>query len=353
MLHFLDSNILYNDPLMKKSANKRLFDKIESIGGNIFICDIVYKETLNNYRKGLEQCKDEIKKINTQLNKLGIDYINIEDIDIDKEVNSLKTKINEYIESGKFKKIDVNNDILPEVIDRAIKRKKPFSDKKEEFRDCIIWLTYAKKAEEDNLDNCIFITNNTSDFCNKDNELHEDLLEDSKRFRVHKNSYEFLVNEEDLINKLEIMDSYKNCRIEKNNFEKVEILRKIFSEIDSYLRSLSGEFVQLMFNPIPAEYIELNSIDIEYTIKRGINIIDRDICELGDICVEAAVNLKSYNNNKDENYYCVSQLGLRIYSSYIAKVRVDNKQIMEIEDIDLNNIRITDTDCSLIKYFLD
>ncbi|EES91051.1 hypothetical protein CLG_B1384 [Clostridium botulinum D str. 1873] len=40
---------------MKKGKNKILFDKINRIGGKIFICDIVYKEILNNYKKQLNE----------------------------------------------------------------------------------------------------------------------------------------------------------------------------------------------------------------------------------------------------------------------------------------------------------
>lgn len=342
---FLDSNILYSDPLMEKKHNKILFDKVNRVGGKIFICDVVYKETLNNYRKRLQEVKLEIDKLKVKLDKLRINTIDIQDIDVDAEVKLLEKKFEEYIRAGKYVNIEVNNDILPQVIDRAIKRKKPFSENKEEFRDCVIWLTYANKVESDNLDKCIFITANVSDFCDKKGELHKDLLKDTEKFSFHSNAYKFIEHESKFIDSLEneIIDKFKQITVEHSEFENPEIFHKIYSSLYSYLIGLSEEEVQDKFSPIYSEYIDLNSIDLKSIVKKNndINIESLYISELGEIDIEASIDLKTYYDHDD---YTVGSTSVIIRASYIAKCKIEDiksvKVSKTIQDIELDNICI-------------
>ena len=307
----------------------------------------MYKETLNNYKKRLQEVKLERDRLKVKLDQLRINTSEIQDIDIEAEVKLLEEKIEEYISVGKYVNIEVNNDILPQVIDRAIKRKKPFSENKDEFRDCVIWLTYANKVETDNLDKCIFITANVSDFCDKKGKLHKDLLQDTKKFRFHSNAYQFIEHESEFIDSLEneIIDKFKQIKVANSEFEKPEIFDKINSSIYSYLIGLSEEEVQDKFNPIYAEYIDLNSIDVKSIVKKNndINIESLYISELGEIDIEASVDLKAYYDHED---YTVGSTSIIIRASYIAKCKIEdikNVKVMEtIQDIELDNIYITE-----------
>src|SRR5690606_29147748 len=60
-------------------------------------------------------------------------------------------------------------------------RTKPCGDDGQGFRDALIWLTtieYAKSCHEKQV---IFISLNTSDFANSNNELHESLQEECEK----------------------------------------------------------------------------------------------------------------------------------------------------------------------------
>lgn len=355
---FLDSNILYSDPLMEKGKNKVLFDKINRSGGKIFICDVVYKEILNNYKKQLNEINVEVGKIKNKLNKLKLEESTLSHIDVELQIREIEKQFKEYIREEKIILLSTDNDILPEVIDRSIKRKKPFSEKKQEFRDCIIWLTYAKRVENENLDNCIFITQNTSDFCDKKGSLHKDLLEDTKRFKFHKDVYQFLKNESQLISKIEldqVTRKFKNYIIGEPEFQKEVIFNEIYCHINNYFIELSEDEVTDLYVGMYLNYIELYDIDIKSIIKtdNDINKDDLTITEFGDIEIEASVELKVYDEEED---WSIASTTILLVSSYWAKLKIEeNYEVNEkIYKIELDNIKVKEIDVDVVnEYYND
>lgn len=362
---FLDSNILYSDPLMQKGKNKVLFDKINRIGGKIFICDVVYKEVLNNYKKQLNEINLEIKKIKSKMDKLKYDSDTISNIDIEFEIDEIQKVFEEYNTQGKLIILPIDNEILPEVVDRSIKRKKPFSENKQEFRDCIIWLTYARKIENDNLDNCIFITKNTSDFCDNNGNLHKDLLEDTEKFRFHSDAYQFLENESELISEIElneITEIFKHYTISENEFNRREVFEEIRRSIYNYFINLSEDHIADLYEGMYINYIELDGIDIQSITKKSsdIDINDLTITEFGDIEIETAVELRVYNEEED---WSIATTNILLKCSYWAQVKIINKgdegennyiADEEINEIEIDTITVKEIDGSVInKYYND
>lgn len=357
---FLDSNILYLDPLMDKGNNKLLFDKINEVGGSIFICDVVYKETINNYRKQLNDINNEFLKINKKIKNLNIEQTIVGFIDIENQINKIDNKLQEYIKNNKLIKLETSNDILPEVIDRAINRKKPFKEGKQEFRDCVIWLTYAKKVEEDGLDNCFFITKNVSDFCNKKQVLHEDLLEDTKKFKFHSDPYNFLKYETELISMLKNsknLEKINSYRINKDKFKDKLVYDDIYMNIKEYLVSIPKTSINKYFYPIYLDYIELKDLDIDCIIQNS-NILDANkkyITEFGDIKFKVFVNLMICDNEED---FFVGETYVTLKTSYSAKFEFedmeDDKLDGNIIEIEFQNIEIESIDEEIfIEYYLE
>lgn len=118
---------------MKKGKNKILFDKINRIGGKIFICDIVYKEILNNYKKQLNEINIQIDKIDNL--KLKQEENILLHIYVKFYIKEVERRFKEYISEEKVIKLPINNEILSEVIDRSIKSKKTFSEKLDNCRE--------------------------------------------------------------------------------------------------------------------------------------------------------------------------------------------------------------------------
>lgn len=355
---FLDSNILYTDPLMQRGKNKVLFEKINRLGGKIFICDIVYKEVLNNYKKQLKEINLEIDKIKNKLDKLDYKTITLLNINIELELKKIERKFKEYIKEEKIIILQTSNDILPEVIERSIKRKKPFSEKKQEFRDCIIWLTYAHKVENEKLDNCVLITQNTSDFCDKKGNLHRDLLDDTKKFKFHKDAYNFLKHESELISKMELNEmsqKFVDYKIDEDKFKMREIFDELYSNINNYFIELSEDEVSNLYGGMYLSYIEMYGMDIRSITKisNDINIQNSTITEFGDIEIEASVELKVYDSEEDWN---IASTSILLKGSYWAHLRI--KQNFQVDDkiykIELDNIKVKKIDENIINdYYND
>ncbi len=64
------------------------------------------------------------------------------------------------------------------LVRKATQRKKPFSEKGEGYRDALIWGNVKEALLDD--DPIYFITNDESDFYNKDGSLHSDLVDELK-----------------------------------------------------------------------------------------------------------------------------------------------------------------------------
>ncbi len=212
---FLDSTVLYKDPFWRKTYSKILLNLKEKFGViHIYISSIVLSESENNYKKLVkthsDRFKNSISELNPLLNKL---------VELKNPIDSLKESLNRYrgfyesmFQEEVFKKIHLNNEILPEIIDRAINRKEPFftennNKKKQEFRDATIWLTYTSYIRENNLKNCFFISNNRSDFWDNElEEIHPSLISDCNDIKIYHTLEELILKEKEILKVKKIID---------------------------------------------------------------------------------------------------------------------------------------------------
>jgi hypothetical protein len=106
-----------------------------------------------------------------------------------------------HFESSLFNLIEYSNKLLPELVSRSIQRKKPFSEKKVEFRDGIIWLSYVDFIKKNRLSNVFFITGNSSDFLNEERtDLHPDLKSDLSFLKIYASIKDLISSEPTLVN---------------------------------------------------------------------------------------------------------------------------------------------------------
>jgi hypothetical protein len=199
---FLDSNIFFTDPFMDKNIHNRiLFELAEKNLISIYISDVVKQEVLNNFEKELHKYFEEIKKNENKITKIlrSTDNPPIEWKDTVKEyVTNLEVQFQEWEKYYDVEFLPFSNDFLPELVNRSIKRVKPFTDKKMEFRDGIIWLTYADHLNYcEFIEKAYFITKNTDDFT-LNGEIHPDLLQDCNKFIFYKTPQDFIQNCEEI-----------------------------------------------------------------------------------------------------------------------------------------------------------
>lgn len=244
---FLDSNIIFADPFFKENFSRKFIELLKEIEGTIFISNLVYEESKNNYRREVRKRRKEFGKTKNSLNKLLFSEI---DDSLQTDNDYLKEFVEYYqnfIETGSMRVINHNDfEIFNEIVNRSLLPKKPFDHHKEEFKDTVIWLSYAKFVEKHELSNCFFITNNTADYYDSDNtRLHPHLLEDTKRIKPYKSIEDFM--------KIEI-----EPLLEKQEKQAKQL-------IDWQKSNLSDEYVE---NLIKVNFIEVLTDELSYFSSR-------------------------------------------------------------------------------------
>ncbi|MBK7129065.1 MAG: DUF4935 domain-containing protein [Crocinitomicaceae bacterium] len=190
---FIDSNILYQDYFFENKSNKKLLEYCKVGLLNLYMSEIVRLELRRQFQKELESKNKELQKLIKELKRLKIEQeINV--ISISENLNKFDTFYKRLNSSDHFFIVHYKNEFLPDIVDRAINRKKPFTEEKSELKDAIIWKTYSDFVETDQTSNCILLTNNTSDFCDKKDKskIHSDLTIDTNKFSVINSSYDFI-----------------------------------------------------------------------------------------------------------------------------------------------------------------
>ena len=202
---FIDTSILYQDPFLKGSYSKELLEVIERKEINVFVSDIVLQELIYNYKKRIELINSQLRNTFKNIDRLEVNIDTKLQLDKSDSSKRLKKFYDNLLDNNNsFQKLNYSNEFLPEIVRRSINRLKPFSENKTELKDALIWLTYSKYVEQYNIDTCIFLSNNTRDFCTKTKggkfEIHDELKKDSDRFKIYTSIKEFLLSEKDNLN---------------------------------------------------------------------------------------------------------------------------------------------------------
>lgn len=195
MHFFLDSTLFQNgkDVFLNNRLSREFLNICKQQNFPIYLSSVVIDEIRRQYH---EFISSQIKNVKSAVGAFNtIPGIRSKDVVVP-EIGEAMQAFERYFKSLHEEEIvyivPYSNEFLPELIHRSIHRIKPFTEAKQEFRDAVIWFSYAKLAEEQQLDNCFLISNNTSDYLNKGGQIHEDLAERSNRFTLFKDAYSIL-----------------------------------------------------------------------------------------------------------------------------------------------------------------
>jgi hypothetical protein len=226
----------------------------------IFISKVVLNESQNNFQKQIEDVNNAIRKELLTLNKLALTSnvnVLIEPSNFLKEYNSFyDTKIN----SRQFEIVNYSENILPQLVQRSIKRIKPFTEARQEFRDAIIWLSYVDYIKQNSLENCFLITNNKRDFWDDSSKnLHPDLQKEVKDLKVYSNFQELLSKETSLLAILKERE-FENW-LNKRNLLAPDITQIIKDKLWTQIKDRIGQGIdrlnpQIYFKNVRASYFE-------------------------------------------------------------------------------------------------
>lgn len=347
---FIDSNILYEDYFFENKSNNTLLEFCKEGTINIFMSEIVKLELRRQYEKEISEYLRQFNRLNKNSERLKINIKSPEFSKIEEYLDIFDSFYNDLNGNDNFHYLNFENEFLGDIVDRAINRKKPFTEQKTELKDAIIWKTYSKFVEDKNLEDCIFLTNNTNDFCVKNDKkkIHPDLEKDTTRFSVLNSSFEFIkINGTKLdspeyrfqayIEHFSLDDAYVYTAIteyfEKNVFDaislKVDRLHpsEIFSGNDYYFDGYLQDY--------NSEIIECNNVDYE--------IIDDKALISGILLASSNVDVLEYNFAKDFGEDSYVSTGEHIFQFKIF-FNFDFYEGESFKDFEITNIDLISVD---------
>jgi rRNA-processing protein FCF1 len=169
----IDTNIFRRDLKIKDRNFDILLDYLAKTNSKIIIPQIVLEEIKGLYKRLLLERTQDFKKAYEKLkSSLVITELNeIKSIPIENEIESYLSFLKERIGFSDDKVILYKNEYLPELVNRAISRKKPLDGKGQQFRDGLLWLSMLDYANSLDDKRIIFISDNPTDFAEKNQNL--------------------------------------------------------------------------------------------------------------------------------------------------------------------------------------
>ncbi len=346
---YIDTGILFNDPFWQNNYNKVLLERAKSGKINIYLSNIVTKELHKNYNQHINNQLKVINESVSLLNKrFSITKMQIKIPDKESFIKQFQDFYDEYITSKTFKIIEFENECLPEIVERAVWKKKPFTETKTELKDAIIWLSYSKHVNDNKIQNPYFLTTNINDFCetvtkeDKVLEVHSDLKQDCDSFTVFRLTRDFI---SEVVEKIEAenQSKFKEAATEKITLDFInEIVFSYKTDIEnSILVKVRRYDVREIFN---IEYFFTGyispSIEGWGTTCSDVQIDILDDCAiiLGYILIEVEVEGYEYNAGRDSgddkhNYYGVQSIYVKAYFNFTidSDFRTQNFDITDIE----------------------
>jgi predicted nucleic acid-binding protein len=318
---FLDSNILFSDPFFRDNFARNLLGTIKDIDGKIYISSIVHQEVINNYKRELRKRRKTFGEAFFDLNKILISNIEHTFKNDDYYLAELIEYYQKLMDEGYLVVIPHTDfDMFDEIVNRALNNKKPFDHHKEEFKDTVIWLSYANFVEKHKISG-YFLSNNTKEFYASDNKsIHPDLLEDTQRLIPYTSIKEFMtmnsdhiqeiIQEEEERSFLELLN-WAQDKLNETYVETIiteEFMENLEIELDLYVESLSGSELNEIMN-VQGDITKVESVTL---LESHLNTYEREFYGLeiviyGSLSVDHLVSLYIWNSYRDKgedpNFY--------------------------------------------------
>lgn len=341
---FIDSNILYQDYFFENKSNKKLLKYSTENLITIFMSDIVRLELRRQFENEIIEKNREISKIKKATGRLKL-VNNFQEILISEQLSKFDDFYQNLFSDNNFELLPSKNEYFPDIINRAINRIKPFTESKAELKDAIIWKTYSECVETNDLSNCILLTDNSTDFCQKKDKskIHQDLLVDTKRFLVINSSFAFIKEKAKILESPEhIFQSYlKNISI-NNEFVFDIILEKFQEKIKEKIHSdvyklHPSEIAMLEYffdgQIVPHDIELINCEEIEYEVLSDTALIS------GILTLSCDTELWEYNSVRDSGEDRFSVIGEK-YIIYKIMFNFDLKQGKVYSDFEITDLKI-------------
>lgn len=255
----IDANIIRKDLKLNNKNFEILKDYLAKTNSKLILPSIVLEEVKGLYKRFLLECIADYEKSLNKLNRtlLSEEIEKFHELNIEEEGNKYIEFLNNKLGISDENIISYKNEYLPELVSRAIQRKKPLDNNGQQFRDGLLWLTVLDFAETTYDKTVAFISENSSDFSEKGKtELAFELLEETKARNLN---IKYFKNLDDFVREQASIIEYINDEWIEENVD-FNILTKLFDVvIENSLKSKLLDSFDLERDETSTGYIEKSS----------------------------------------------------------------------------------------------
>lgn len=347
----LDSNTLYGDPFFLGPTLKRMLQYAATDEIDILLSSVVKQETINNNQIKLLDYIDQVNRLSRKVEKgLGTQSIVKNDIDIDRNKRDLEKRFEELEAQEKIVPIELSNDLLPELVRRAVYKIMPFSQNREEFRDCLIWLSCVEYLKSKKYANTFLITANRKDYCAANGSIHSDLEQDYKGVVIYENINRMLEQEHELFASLIPKDASEDLLewLSENKVAEFDV----FDSLTYHFRdNIQERFLTEISNIDASEVLSYpstghvhfkgaNACDDIQLVNYRTDIDIESVIVSGDFLIDVYVDVYEYNANHHspkDKYLFVNEERLKVTLGFIYSI--SPKEVFPF-DFEITDVKI-------------
>ncbi|HLO55646.1 MAG TPA: PIN domain-containing protein [Saprospiraceae bacterium] len=353
MKAILDANIIISDFRLTSPDSKILLEAAKNKNIELFIPEIVLDEIFNKFTERLLDAKSKIDKEKNIIKKLtNLDLIDEFSLDqIENIAQEYKKYIIKIFDDNNVKILNYPSVTHKEIVQKAIKKLKPFNSSEKGYRDSLIWENVKDLMPNlgTNIANpeVIFVTNNKKDFCENENDLHRELITEIKDAELDLDSIKVInsLNEfsRDIVQLFFIQATSFKSRLEAGEIEgfnleyfillniKKELENNEISDIDS---------IPYRYEDATVRYIEnVKNVKINDVRKMNASEYHLDLTCYAEMTIDFYVDKYDYYSN-DEITFDVEDLDWNDYVIWASKLINPELKISIIIDNNLNLISI-------------
>jgi hypothetical protein len=194
---FIDTNQLYHDPFFTDVHTAALLKVVKKGQADLYISEVVLAEIRKNFEITAPSIDNSLNREIGRFNKITKKKLPLINTTIADRLKEFDFFYDALFSHQHVHKLIPDSGILNEVYQWVLNYKSPFfekktkDDKKNEFKDAVIWFCIKKTLDEQSLNEAHLITANVHDFIGIDGNLHENLNTGSATVFLHKSIKEF------------------------------------------------------------------------------------------------------------------------------------------------------------------
>lgn len=258
----LDTNIIFRDFHFSSPASRTLLSGMAKANHSLYIPKIVFDEIVNKYVEGVGELLGKARR----LGFLGLTTNDSVVNDVIQARLSYTEFLMRIVKSVGASILDYPTTSHEELVERALKRKKPFrSTDTGGYRDALVWETIKILASKNPKETIAFVSDNPKDFSDDSRKsLHSDLIEELNALGdnvssvlLYNNLDEFV--SENILPVLELIEKVK-AELDAETYKPLNLKAVLLGDLPDLVRYMGFSARNL---ELPSEFEELVLSQVE------------------------------------------------------------------------------------------